>query len=57
VVDNDGQAFRFPMKTNGDRLLSTVTEINLDDLREKAIAVTLLLWRCIDCLDAVGQIS
>jgi hypothetical protein len=55
TVDDDGQAFRFPTKMNGDRSLSTVTEIDLDALRETANSVTLLLWGCIDWLDDLGQ--
>lgn len=57
AVDDDGQAFRFPTKMNGDRSLSTVTEINVDALRETAGSVTLLLWGCIDWLDDLGQSS
>ena len=57
LVDDDGQAFRFATKVNGDQSLSTVNEIDLDALRESANSATLLLWGCIDWLDDLGQHS
>jgi hypothetical protein len=55
AVDDDAQAFRFPTRTNGNRSLAHISEIDLESLREQVNSVTLYLWGCIDWLDDLGQ--